>query len=256
MSFELIRLVQGFPGRSTRHGGLGWSSITALRGDGRLVMVDTGSFGMRPMLERRFAEYGIDPAEVTDVLLTHAHHDHAANYLLFANATVHIGAAEVAWACEQGATFMPLPELYARDMATNPRVRKLEPGPDGAAEVLPGITAYAAPGHTPGSMVYLVDRRVLFTGDAAKNRAELLSYDVDMTTDRETSRSSVASIVRRWRENPGTLLVPGHDVPLRWPEGADRPEYDGTRDAGLAAWFGDDLGDVEYYDFKPGQGTR
>ena len=135
----------GLPGRSTRHGGLGWSSVTLLRGTDRLVLVDSGSFGMRPMLAGRLREHGVDPADVTDVLLSHAHYDHAANYLLFPAAAVHIGADELAWAQATGAAFIPLPELYAKDLAENSRTRRIQPGPDGRAEVLPGITAVARP---------------------------------------------------------------------------------------------------------------
>jgi N-acyl homoserine lactone hydrolase len=251
VSYEIVELVQGFPGRSTRHGGLGWSSVTVLRGDGRLMLVDTGSFGMRPMLADRLAGFGIDPAEVTDILLTHAHYDHAANYLLFPRAEIHISAAEVEWASSVGPAFMPLPELYAQDLAANSRTRLVFPG-----EVLPGITAVAAPGHTPGSTVFRVDGRdgpVLFTGDAAKNRAELLSGDVDMTLSHVDSKRTVYRILSLWREVPGTLLVPGHDVPLRWPEGAESPEYVGARDAGISAWFGDDLSTTVDFDLTEGR---
>ena len=42
-------------------------------------------------------------------------------------------------------------------------------------EVFPDITAYLAPGHTPGHLIFVLrtaERDVIFTGDAAKNRAE------------------------------------------------------------------------------------
>jgi N-acyl homoserine lactone hydrolase len=252
-TYEVIEIVQGFPGRSTRHGGLGWSSVTLLRGADRLVLVDSGSFGMRPMLAGRLREQGVDPADVTDVLLSHAHYDHAANYLLFPAAAVHIGADELAWAQATGAAFIPLPELYARDLAENPRTRPIQPRPDGRAEVLPGITAVAAPGHTPGSLVFRVNGAagpVLFTGDAAKNRAELLSGDVDMTLDRDASERTLAMIRRLWRESPGTVVVPGHDVPMTWPEGAGSPRYTGVRQAGIQAWFGDDLASTHDVDLS------
>jgi N-acyl homoserine lactone hydrolase len=243
-TYEVVELVQGFPGRSTRHGGLGWSSVTLLRGHDRLVLVDSGSFGMRPTLARRLAQQGVDPADVTDLLLSHVHYDHAANYLLFPRAAVHIGAAELAWATAQEPAFTPVPELYARDLATNPRTRPIDPGRTGETEVIPGISALAAPGHTPGSLIYRVEATegpVLFTGDAAKNRAQLVSDEVEGNLDLEASRQTLAMIRAVWREQPGTVLVPGHDVPMIWPDGAARPEYRGVRDAGIQAWFGDDL---------------
>jgi hypothetical protein len=62
-----------------------------------------------------------------------------------------------------------------------------------------------------------------------------------MTLDRDTSRRTVAKIRAAWQETPDTLLIPGHDVPMRWPVGADSPHYVRTRQAGIQSWFGDDL---------------
>ena len=53
---DLDIVVTGFPGKSVCHGGLGWSTGVVLRVQGRLAVVDTGGFSMRPMLLRRFAE--------------------------------------------------------------------------------------------------------------------------------------------------------------------------------------------------------
>lgn len=247
---NILALTQGYPGKSTQHGGLGWSSVTLVRHEDRLILADTGSFGMRSLLAQRLDAHGVTPDEVTDVLLTHAHYDHAANYLLFPRATVWVGAAELAWATSRAPAFDPLPELYAADLASNSRTRQI----DGDGEILPGVEAFATPGHTPGSTVYRVGGSVLFSGDAAKNRAELLSGEVDMTLDREASRASVRRILELWRENPDTLLVPGHDVPMRWRAG--RPSYTDTRNAGIRSWFGEDLAGTTEFDLTEGEGNR
>ena len=81
---------------------------------------------------------------------------------------------------------------------------------------------------------------VLFSGDAAKNRAELLSIAVDMTMDAAESRRSMEHVWTLWRELPGTLLVPGHDLTMRLDE-SGRPEYLGERRAAISAWFSEDL---------------
>jgi N-acyl homoserine lactone hydrolase len=232
-------LVEGFPGRATAHGALGWSGITLLRGGGRVVLVDTGGFGVRAPLAQALAACGVAPADVTDVLLTHVHYDHAVNALLFPGAVLWISAADLEWARGREPGFDPVPELYAAALDRNPRTRPL----DGDGAVLPGVDAIAAPGHTPGSLVYRVagdDGVVLFAGDAVKNRAELLSGTVDMTVDRAASEASVRLVRDLWRDTPGAVLVPGHDLPMR--AGSDgAPEYIGRRTAGIEAWFGDDL---------------
>lgn len=42
-----------------------------------------------------------------------------------------------------------------------------------------------------------------------------------------------------WREKPETIVVPGHDIPMRIDNG--EPHGLGTRQAVLKAWFGRDM---------------
>jgi N-acyl homoserine lactone hydrolase len=237
-AYAVDALVQGFPGRATEHGPLGWSGVTLLRGDGRVVLVDTGGFGLREPLAKALADHDVAPGDVTDVLLTHIHYDHAVNALLFPRAAVWISVADLDWARGRAPAFDAVPELYAAALDRDPRTRRI--ARDGA--VLPGIDAIAAPGHTPGCLVYRVAAAdgtiTIFAGDAVKNRAELVSGRVDMTVDRAASEASVRLVRELWQATPGAVLVPGHDLPMRpGPDGA--PEYLGRRAAGVDAWFGD-----------------
>jgi hypothetical protein len=81
---------------------------------------------------------------------------------------------------------------------------------------------------------------MLFTGDAAKNRAELVSGHVDSSEDFAASEATVKAIWSVWREVPGTILIPGHDLSMRLDAGG-RPEFIGERKAAIAAWFGEAL---------------
>lgn len=242
-------LVQGYPGKSVCHGGLGWSTIALLRWpEGRTALIDVGSFNTRPELGKQLEARDVAASDVTDVVLTHAHWDHSVNYTLFPNATVHIGRTEMDWALQEPWGFNPLPELYVQDLARSPRLRLVE----AEQEVLPGLRAVAAPGHTPGCLLYCLTTNevpVLFTGDAAKNRAELLSMDVDMTMDQAASEASLATIWDLWRKVPGTLLVPGHDLTMRL-DAEGRPQYVGQRRAGIRAWFDEDLAVTEEFDIS------
>jgi glyoxylase-like metal-dependent hydrolase (beta-lactamase superfamily II) len=237
--YDVDVLIQGYPGRSLCHGGLGWSTTTLLRGGGRNILVDVGAFGVRHLLGQHLGRCGVAAADITDVVLTHAHYDHAVNFTLFPNAQVWIGEEELAWAAAQPPGFNPLPELYVRELAVSARVRRIR---DGDA-FLPGVRAIASPGHTPGHLLFYVDARrqpVLFTGDAAKNRAELLSGSVNDTADMAASRATLERIWALWRKVPGTLLVPGHDLGMTL-DNAGQPVYVGERRAALNAWFGDTL---------------
>ena len=231
-------VVHGFPGKSVCHGPLGFSTIALVRYRDRIGLVDVGGFGQRLLLLDRLAELGLKPADVTDVLLTHSHYDHAINWLTFANARVVIGREEMRWALDQpwGATFVP--ELYVRELQRSPQLRTVDSG----EEVFPGITAHMTPGHTPGSLVYVLDtgeHDIVFTGDACKNRAELVSRAADMTYDKDITRTSIEAIWQFWSGRPGSILVPGHDLPMIQDAGSVR--YVGTREAAIRAWYSEDL---------------
>jgi N-acyl homoserine lactone hydrolase len=104
------------------------------------------------------------------------------------------------------------------------------------------MTAHLAPGHTPGHLIFVLkgdERDIIFTADAAKNRAELLCGRTDKTYDTAVSAATLQTIWTLWRSRPGNIVVPGHDIPMVQNDG--RPEYLGKREALLKAWLGDDL---------------
>jgi glyoxylase-like metal-dependent hydrolase (beta-lactamase superfamily II) len=246
--YRLDSLVQGYPGKSLCHGGLGWSTIALLRGHGRTILIDVGSFAIRGEFARQLAAVDCKPESVTDVVLTHAHWDHSVNYTLFPNAEIWIGRTEMEWATKVPTGFNPLPELYVKDLARHPKLHLL----DDNQSFLPGFTAYLCPGHTPGCLVYRMtgnDVPVVFSGDAAKNRAELLSLAVDMTMDGAASRASLERIWGLWRETPGTVLIPGHDLAMRL-DANERPKYMGQRRAGIASWFSEDVEVMHEFDIS------
>ena len=236
--WEIDVIVSGFPGKSVCHGSLGWSTIVLLRGHGRVALVDVGAFGMRKLLIGGLERRGLKPADVTDVLLTHSHYDHSINWVLFPHARIVIGATELAWSVKEPWGETPVPELYVEKLEQWPTTVRVEAG----AEVLPGMTALLAPGHTPGCLVFRLrgERNdIVFTGDAAKNRAELVSGDTDMTYDAAVSAASIRMIWELWRERPGSVVIPGHDLPMLQEDGVTR--YIGRREAAIRAWYGDDM---------------
>ena len=236
--YQLDILVQGYPGKSVCHGGLGWSTIVLLRGNGRVALIDCGTFSHRSNLINGLQRHGLTPADVTDVVLTHSHHDHAINWVLFPEATIWIGSEELDWSVQEPWGSTPVPELYVRELAGSPQLKRIKAGDT----VLPGLVAYDAPGHTPGHLIFLLsgrERDVLFTGDAAKNRVELLTRQADMTYDSSVTAASIESMWVLWRKRPSTLLVPGHDLPMVLEN--DQPVFVGKRQAAIESWFEDSL---------------
>ena len=157
---------------------------------------------------------------------------------MFPNARIVIGADELAWSLKEPWGLTPVPEFYMRELKTWPTLHAAAEG----EEVFPGITAHLAPGHTPGCLVFVLHapkRDVIFSGDAAKNRAELVSGTTDMTYDAAISKASIDAIWTLWWKRPGNIVVPGHDMPMVLE--ADKPKYIGKREAAITAWYGDDM---------------
>jgi N-acyl homoserine lactone hydrolase len=238
-SYQVDVLVQGFPGRAVCHGGLGWSTVTLLRGGGRNILMDVGAFGIRRELQKQLKARGVEPSAITDVVLSHAHYDHSVNFTLFPNATCWIGREEIEWAASQPPGFNPLPELYVKELATSSRVRRIESGD----KFLPGLEAIASPGHTPGHLLFYLtsnETPILFTGDAAKNRAELITCETHDNYDAAITARTLETIWSYWKAAPETILIPGHDLSMRL-NAAGKPEYMGERKASISAWFGETL---------------
>jgi glyoxylase-like metal-dependent hydrolase (beta-lactamase superfamily II) len=236
--YEIDIVVTGFPGKSVCHGGLGWSSIVLIRARARIAFVDVGGFNIRTTLLERMKARGLKPSDVTDLLLTHSHYDHAVNWTLFKHARIVLGAQEIEWSLTVPWGETPVPELYVEKLKDWPTLKSAVDG----EEVFPGITAHIAPGHTPGHLIYVLkgkEHDVVFSGDAAKNRTELVSRTTDMTYDAAVSAATIDMIWKFWKARPGNILVPGHDMPMKLVDG--KPEYIGNREAAIKAWFDDTL---------------
>lgn len=239
--YEIDILVTGYPGKTVCHGALGWSTIVLLRGHGHVALIDTGAYGVRDILLARLAELGLDPAEVTDVLLTHAHFDHMANWTMFPNAAIHIGAEELAWAVGEPWGRTPVPELHVRELNQIARTVRLHPG----QEVLPGLLCRAAPGHTPGHLMFCLASEtsdVLFAGDAVKNLAELASGLPAQAVDMAMGGATLKEVADWLRAAPGRTVVPGHDLPIVFREGAFARI--GSRAYQVMNWPGESLDEV------------
>ncbi|MFC0634308.1 MBL fold metallo-hydrolase [Brevundimonas balnearis] len=133
----------------------------------RVVLIDAGggaSMGANAgKLGASLAAAGVEPGQITDVLISHGHGDHVAGLvdgsgaLTFPNATIRLAAAE--WTAIQADA--QLAQLVA---AISPKVETFQPG----AQVTPSITAYTIDGHTPGHTGYLIasgGERLLYVGD-------------------------------------------------------------------------------------------
>lgn len=120
------------------------------------------------MLER----LNLKPEEVTDVILTHLHWDHASGIHLFPKAIFYLQKKELQWAVVTP-EFVFFAKYYKKNIVNNlvdyafdGRVRFL----DGDEQLFDGIKAWSTPGHTPGSQAVTVESKtglVTLAGDVS-----------------------------------------------------------------------------------------
>jgi len=164
------------------------STVVLIRDEGAVIVVDPGMVADRRRILDPLARLGVDPAVVTDVVLSHHHPDHTLNAALFERARVHDF-----WAIYQGDTWTDRP---ADGFALSPSVRLM-----------------ATPGHTAQDITTLAD-----TDDGLAACTHLwwsqegpqidpLAEDQDLL---ERSRARLLALTP-------ALIVPGHGEPFRPP---------------------------------------
>ncbi|MCK7615352.1 MBL fold metallo-hydrolase [Roseibium sediminicola] len=160
-------------------------NITLLKSGDRLVLFDVGSgTNFQPTageLPAKLEAAGIDPSNITDVVLTHAHPDHLWGILddfddpLYPEASIWVPEAEWDyWRADDTLANMPeerksfVVGAQARFEAIEDQVSMIRPG----QEMLPGVEAVDTAGHTPGHMSYVIHGggdSVMVVGDAITN---------------------------------------------------------------------------------------
>ena len=199
-----------------------------ITGGGRRVLVDTGftpeAAGRRgrqvvvPVLDA-FAELGLTPDDEIDVVLTHAHYDHAGNLGWFRRARVWMSVAERRFwnsGDSRHAQFRSVVddadlEAIERAAAEGRLVDVAE-----RVELAPGIELIGLPGHTPGQLGVRVSTRsgpVLLASDAVHTQEEL---DRDLPFRHNTDLVGLyrgLEAMRAWlADGSVATIVPGHEA--------------------------------------------
>jgi glyoxylase-like metal-dependent hydrolase (beta-lactamase superfamily II) len=130
----------------------GWVNFFVVKAPGGLLCIDTGWRAAN--VSRSFERFGLDIQEVKAVFLTHLHWDHARCLSLFKQAEIYVGEHEQ-------------PHVFMRHRVAEHAFHRLH---DGQTLSVCGLDmrALATPGHTPGSISYLVGNSLLFTGDTLR----------------------------------------------------------------------------------------
>jgi N-acyl homoserine lactone hydrolase len=181
MTLEVKRLhlasLRGVDGRSWPVHGF----VVTHRGGA--VLVDTGVGGPQEWLDDwrvvnrsaagALADLGMSPADIGLVINTHLHFDHCGQNAVFSHAPCYVQRGELDRAKRES------PELYDWFGFMNARFELL----DGDAEVLPGLSVIATPGHTAGHQCVVADagagRADVLIGDAAYTPRQYHTPDAD-----------------------------------------------------------------------------
>lgn len=205
--------------------------------DRGLVLFDTGMnpvvcddpallFGDRPeaswitsrpqqRIDRQIRKLGFDVADVTHVILSHTHCDHAGGLYLFPQARFYVGPGEFQWAAQppEQTRHLFFPQDY-----TSPTVRAFHwttvTSPvfdlfgDGAIEI------HHFPGHTPGelsALVRLPSQNVVLTGDTVHLREAVEWIQPDPSDwDHELAKDSIRKLVALTERENARLWI-AHD---------------------------------------------
>jgi len=183
----------------------GTSTVAVVRTGRELIVFDTGPYACRPILQGRLRRAGIDPAEVTKVVLSHLHWDHAANADLFAAADVLVHTRELEAADRTIGRDWAIPEYTVRAL------RRLRLRPVSTEiELAPDLRIVELPGHTPGSIGLLVGDKLL-AGDAVGSAREAATRQPGAYAGGE--EDALASLDKALAISG--IIYPGHDRPFR-----------------------------------------
>lgn len=202
--------------------------VWLIRGGGHTILFDSGFHRKKWFDQFHFDDYlspdeavrlaGVAPADVTDVIISHAHWDHMGGIDLFPNAMIWIQKAEFEY--YSGMAWQPgghhggidpddVAELVARN--THGQVRLVD-GDD--QEILPGIRAFTGARHTFASQYLRVagDPPFVLASDNCYTDQNLREHRPGATFDPADAAGNVAA-QSRMVELAGSAdrVVPGHD---------------------------------------------
>ena len=163
--------------------------------------IDTGQYRGGQFLAS-LREHGVAPDDVTDVIFTHLHFDHvgwatAKGEVVFRHATYRVHEADWAYFVDSPGA---LPGAVRKLSPVKPQLETFS----SECTLAPGVDARPAPGHTPGSTIYVLSsgsQRALLLGDVAHSPVELIepgwefAFDVDRAAARAVRDQVTAELL-------------------------------------------------------------
>lgn len=203
--------------------------IWLLRQGDRSILVDTGYDHVEAARRARpvridpgaaLAPFGLAPEDIDRVIVTHLHYDHAGGLHLFPNATLHLQAAEMAYATGPCMCHDTLRMPFTAEHVCE-AVRRVYSGRvifhDGDGQIDEGVTVHCLGGHTRGLQAVRVRTSagwLVLASDAAHYYENLwLRKPFPIVVDLEDMLRGFETLERLASRRE--LIVPGHDPIVR-----------------------------------------
>jgi glyoxylase-like metal-dependent hydrolase (beta-lactamase superfamily II) len=162
------------------------------------------------------SEVGIKADDVSDVILTHLHYDHAGNYSKFPIATFHLQDREMEYATGRYMAYKKTAHSFDVDDVAG-LVRANFAGRvqfhDGESELGPGISVHRLGGHTPGMQCVRVNTArgvVVLASDTSHFYENFVNYRPYVNVVNQAEMLDGYRSLRRLADSLDHI-VPGHD---------------------------------------------
>jgi glyoxylase-like metal-dependent hydrolase (beta-lactamase superfamily II) len=188
-----------------------------------LILIDSGLEANARVVSEQLADLRLDASRLRAILLTHAHADHslgAEQLRATTGAKVHAGRGDAEVLRQGGPREKFFSTFHMPDLAPHPTTVDVELV--GGETLSFGDTTFeviATPGHTPGSLCYLLHKggqKVLFTGDVIQSLdpgtpGALGTYAAYLPPLYGGDANAYLDTLQRLRQLPAPdLVLPGH----------------------------------------------
>jgi glyoxylase-like metal-dependent hydrolase (beta-lactamase superfamily II) len=221
-----LEIVEGIHRADEASGNMAHSNIYVLVNGDELVVVDTGTAGNAGKIVEYIEKIGHKPSEVSTIILTHYHMDHAGSARDLKDQT-HAKVAASPQDAEYITGSQPYPKPKNLLMRAASSLIKVAPVPvdiilnDG--DTIANLKVIQTPGHTPGSIALLdAKRKVLFSGDILRfDGSKITGAPRQFTWDEAEEKESIRKISMLDFD----VMLPGHGEFLRGDASAVVREY-------------------------------
>ncbi|CDZ75640.1 metallo-beta-lactamase domain protein [Peptoniphilus sp. ING2-D1G] len=183
--------------------------------NGTTIAFDSGHLNYSG-IDREFAEISLDPDRVKAVFLTHADVDHAGGVdpsgrIIFPKASVYLGEKEEVYVTGKQHRFYRLGLKIKNCVRLQKGYQLLK---DGEKQNIDGISVEVIhiPGHTLGHCCYLVDEKILITGDClALNKEGGYGFFEFFNQDSTLNKKSLHKLKSFAEERRVEMICTGHN---------------------------------------------